>query len=560
MTAILNLGSKFKIKNTDKRLKEQDKIDYGNDNAISTIKELNIDDSAFDNRLDKVTNYLDSISRNDLSGGKIPEGYKSIQRYSLLPPFCYVSILQNDEFSDIIYNVDELPLNDEEVKIYRSIKELLEKEIDSPRMLDNVELSFGATVSKLLKDHFMGKKEQGILLEKVKYYLRRDIVGFGPIDPMFHDPFIEDITCGGANKPIFVYHRRYEGLRTSVMFQDPEFLDGFVMKMVHRAGKHISAAHPIVDASLPGNHRLAALYKKEVTTMGSSFTIRKFREDPITIVDLINSDTLDVDMAAYMWLLLDNKKSLMIIGSTGGGKTTILNAVTALINPSYKIFSVEDVAEINIAHENWFSLVSRASFGLESQGEIGLFDLLKSGMRHRPDYLLVGEIRGEEAYVLFQALATGHGGMATMHADDSEAAVRRLVQKPMDIPQAYVPLMNCIITVKRVKVSTGKSSHVMARRVTEVTEVVSSESLNPVFLWDPQYDGYLDNISKSKHLPRVAQDVGINMNEVAASLADRKRILTWLINRGIRDFRSISKVIGMFNQDPQRLLEKVETS
>ena len=551
MTAILNLNSKFKIKKSARDDSDQD--------LLEAFKELNFGESAFDSRIDKVTKYLDSVSKLDHTAGKIPEGYRSIQRYSLTPPFCYVSILKNDEFADLIYNIDELPLNNEEIKIYHSIKDLLEKEIDSPRLLDNVEASFSSEVSRLLKEHFGNGKSETILLEKVKYYLRRDVLGFGPIDPLFHDPFIEDITCGGANKPIFVYHRRYEGLRTNVMFQDPEFLDGFVMKIVHRAGKHVSAAHPIVDASLPGNHRLAALYKKEVTTMGSSFTIRKFREDPITIVDLINSDTVDIDMAAYLWLLLDSKKSFMIIGSTGGGKTTILNAVTGLINPSYKIFSVEDVAEINIPHENWFSLVSRASFGLESQGEIGLFDLLKSGMRHRPDYILVGEIRGEEAYVLFQALATGHGGMATMHADDSQAAVRRLLQKPMDIPPAYVGLMNCIIAVKRVKVKSG-SSYIMTRRVTEVTEVQGSSELNTVFSWDPQYDGYLDNLAKSKHLPKIAEDTGIGMKDVLESLGQRKTILAWLVNRGIRDYKNISNVIGMFNQDPSRLMTKVETS
>jgi flagellar protein FlaI len=400
------------------------------------------------------------------------------------------------------------------------------------------------------------------MLEKVKYYLKRDVLGFGIIDPLFHDPFIEDITCGGPKKPIFVYHRNYEGLGTNVSFRDEEALDSFVMKMVHRAGKHISAAHPIVDASLPGNHRLAALYKKEVTTMGSSFTIRKFREDPITIVDLINSDALDVDMAAYLWLMLDNKKSIMVIGSTGGGKTTILNAITGLINPSFKLFTVEDVAEINIPHVNWFSLVSRASFGLESQGEIGLFDLLKSGMRHRPDYILVGEIRGEEAYVLFQAVATGHGGIATMHADDSEAAVRRLQQKPMDIPPAYVPLMNCIVTVKRVRLKTESASSnvMMARRVTEVTELLSHNSINSVFAWDPAYDGYLDNLAKSRHLQRIAVDTGVDMEDIAEDLARRKSVLTWLLSRGIRDYKSISKVIGMFNQEPARLMEKVKSS
>ncbi len=548
----------FKIKLSNELKKKED------DDFITAFKEASFDDSGLNSQLDKAAKYIDSISKNDISLGKIPEGYKSIQRYALLPPFCYVSILQNDEFSDIIYNIDELQLNEEEIKVYYSIKELLEKQIDSPRLLDNIEASFTSEVTKLLKDHFIGSKAQPVMLEKVKYYLKRDVLGFGPIDPLFHDPSIEDITCGGPHKPIYIYHRRYEGLRTNVIFRDSEFLDGFVMKMVHRAGKHISAAHPIVDASLPGNHRLAALYKKEVTTMGSSFTIRKFREDPITVVDLINSDTLDIDMAAYIWFLLDNKKSLMVIGSTGGGKTTILNAVTGLINPSYKIFSVEDTAEINIPHENWFSLVSRASFGLESQGEVNLFDLLKSGMRHRPDYILVGEIRGEEAYVLFQALATGHGGMATMHADDSEAAIRRLMQKPMDIPPAYVALMNCIITIKRVKLKSesvnGHAAKMMARRVTEVTEILSSTNSRSVFSWDPQYDGYLDNLGKSYMLPKIAEDTGLDMEDVANDMNRRRTILTWLVNRGTRDYRSVSRVIGMFNQEPERLMAKVESS
>jgi flagellar protein FlaI len=206
--------------------------------------------------------------------------------------------------------------------------------------------------------------------------------------------------------------------------------------------------------------------------------------------------------------------------------------------------------------------VSRASFGLESQGEIGLFDLLKSGMRHRPDYILVGEIRGEEAYVLFQAVATGHGGIATMHADDSEAAVRRLQQKPMDIPPAYVPLMNCIVTVKRVRLKTESASSnvMMARRVTEVTELLSHSSINSVFAWDPAYDGYLDNLAKSHHLQRIAVDTGVDMGDIVEDLARRKSVLTWLLSRGIRDYKSISKVIGMFNQEPARLMEKVKSS
>jgi flagellar protein FlaI len=550
----MNINLKFKPAKKEEKQESE---------FADTLKEPAFDASGFDSKMDQISKQLEALARNDSLTSKVPEGYRVIQRYPLVPPFCYASILKSDEYSDMIYSVDELDMNEEEAKIYSGVKDMMERQIDSPRLLENVEMSFAGEVTRLLSKHFSGDYLP-VSLEKVKYCLKRDILGFGPIDPLFHDAFIEDITCGGPDKPIFVYHRYFEGLGTNIAFRDEEALDSFVMKMVHRAGKHVSAAHPIVDASLPGNHRLAALYKKEVTTTGSSFTIRKFREDPITVVDLINSDVLDVDMAAYAWLMLDHKKSLMVIGSTGGGKTTILNAVTGLINPSYKIFTVEDVAEINIPHVNWFSLVSRASFGLESQGEIGLFDLLKSGMRHRPDYILVGEIRGEEAYVLFQAVATGHGGIATMHADDSEAAIRRLQQKPMDIPPAYVPLMNCIITVKRVKLKTesvdGRSASMTARRVTEVTEVLSHNSLASVFSWNPEYDGYVDNLSKSRHLPKIALDTGIDMDDIRDDLARRRDILNWLQTRGIRDYRGISKVVGMFNQERDRLMEKVKST
>jgi flagellar protein FlaI len=166
--------------------------------------------------------------------------------------------------------------------------------------------------------------------------------------------------------------------------------------------------------------------------------------------------------------------------------------------------------------------------------------------------------------VLFQAVATGHGGIATMHADDSEAAIRRLQQKPMDIPPAYVPLMNCIITVKRVKLKTesvdGRSASMTARRVTEVTEVLSHNSLASVFSWNPEYDGYVDNLSKSRHLPKIALDTGIDMDDIRDDLARRRDILNWLQTRGIRDYRGISKVVGMFNQERDRLMEKVKST
>ena len=213
----------------------------------------------------------------------------------------------------------------------------------------------------------------------------------------------------------------------------------------------MSIAHPIVDLTLPGKHRLAVSFGKETTPAGTSFTIRKFKEDPLTIVDLILNETIDESIAAYLWMLMENKMSVMVVGPTGAGKTTALNAIACLVQPDYKMISVEEVQEINLPQENWVSTISRTGFGGDSEGEVTLYDLIKSAVRHRPAFILVGEIRGEEAYVLFQALATGHGGLCTMHADDVETVVKRLTQPPMNIPQNILSLMNCVIVVKQVK-------------------------------------------------------------------------------------------------------------
>ncbi|MGI0004321.1 MAG: type II/IV secretion system ATPase subunit, partial [Candidatus Nitrosotenuis sp.] len=346
----------------------------------------------------------------------------------------------------------------------------------------------------------------------------------------------------------------YDSLPTNIQFED-EKLNSFVSRIVFRAGKHISSAFPISDLALEGNHRISVLYQKEVTPKGTSFTIRKFREDPYTVVDLISFGTISIDIAAYLWMLTESKMSILVVGSTGSGKTTILNAIIGLVDPDYKIFSVEDVAEINIDHENWFSLISRTGFGSGGEGEIGLYDLIKSGVRHRPDYIVVGEIRGSEAYVMFQAMATGHGGLCTMHADSLESASKRLQQKPMDIPPAYLSLMNCAIVIRRVKENeTGQSS----RKVISVQEIKSAESFNTVFGWNMKTSNFDGDIKGSVMLQKIAQQTGTSMSEVVSEHERRKKVLKWLTDNGIRSYKQVAEVIGKYYRDPDSLMQKIE--
>ncbi|QUC65460.1 type II/IV secretion system ATPase subunit [Nitrosopumilus sp. K4] len=485
---------------------------------------------------------------------KTPSGYKVVEKYPLLAPFSYVNILEDKETAGYLYQVDEVKLNNSEQMIFEKLYSLIEDSLDSPENITK-DLGFTSFLNKTLKENEKMFQEYPLAsIEKVKYYLERDIAGFGLIDSLMHDPNIEDVSCSGIDTPIYVWHRKYDSMPTNIQFED-ERLNNFVSRIVFRAGKHISSAFPISDLALEGNHRISVLYQKEVTPKGTSFTIRKFREDPYTVVDLINFGTLDINIAAYLWMLVESKMSIIVIGSTGSGKTTILNAITGLINPDYKIFSVEDVAEININHENWFSLISRTGFGASGEGEIGLYDLIKSGVRHRPDYIAVGEIRGSEAYVMFQAMATGHGGLCTMHADSLESASKRLQQKPMDIPPAYLSLMNCAIVIRRVKNNvTGQSS----RKAVTVQEIISADSFNDVFNWNPKTDEFDSKIEQSKMLYKISEQTGQDMEEIINEFEKRKKLLRHLTERGIRSYKKVSEYVGMYYRDSDALLAKME--
>ena len=495
---------------------------------------------------------------SDLQRSLVPNDYVEVERYPLSAPYSYAVITQHRDTQEYLYVVDELQMEQKEKTVHKTLRELLEVELVAPSEPGKVKESYHAQLDEILANHKdIATSLPQISLQKVQYFLERDIVGLGKLEPIIRDPSVEDISCGGVKKPIFIWHKLYESVKTTVSFDKEQELDDFIVKMVHKGGRHVSSAFPIVDVMLPGKHRMAVLYKREVTPLGSSFTIRKFKEDPYTIVDLVESGTIDADIAAYMWLLIENKMSFMVLGATGAGKTTALNAITCLIQPTLKIFTVEEVAELNLPHENWFTLVARSGFGLESEGRIGLFDLIKSGVRHRPDYLVVGEVRGEEAYVLFQALATGHGGLCTMHAESVQTALKRLTQKPMNIPDTNLSLMNCALVVKRVS-SEGKRSSV--RRVVQVSEIYDGQNIRDIFRWTPSSDTFLGELHNSKLLLKIGENRGLTRDQILEELENRKAVLQWMSDHEMRDYKAVSQMIAAYNDNPERIHERMQGS
>jgi len=490
----------------------------------------------------------------------LPRGYKIMEKYPLYEPFAHVAIAQNPKSGEFKYVLDELQLDPLERSVYTRILEILLAEIESPKEEIEDPRRFFADAAKKIVDKY--RISLGWLPDvswyKILYHAERDLVGFGQIDPLMRDPNIEDISCDGVTKPVYIWHRKYESLETNVQFQTDEELDNLVVKLVHMAGKHVSSAFPIVDASLPGKHRLAVLYRREVTPFGTAYTIRKFREDPYSIIDLINIGTFSEEMAAYFWQCLEHRTSIMVLGGTAAGKTTALNALACLIKPGSKIISIEETAELNLPHENWISLIARQSYGLggDNTGEVPLFDLVKTSMRHRPDILIVGEVRGQEAYVLFQALATGHGGMCTMHAENLDSAIKRLTQKPMDISPAYVPLMNIILSIQRVHLVKNNEKRAY-RRVMNVSEIAEFEDYRPIFKWNPSNDEQIQTLDKSMMLSSISERVGLTKKDLIAEIEKRQSILHWMREHNIRSYRDVAAMFAEYYARPKQFYEKI---
>lgn len=389
---------------------------------------------------------------------------------------------------------------------------------------------------------------------KAKYYILRETIGYGRLEPLMRDPNIEDISCDGVGQPIFVFHRNpiYGEIITNVSFSTKEELDSFVMKLAQKAGRTISIATPLLDATLPDGSRLQATFGTDIARKGSNFSIRKFFKLPLTVVDLIKYGTADPILMAYLWLMIDEQQSLLISGTTAVGKTTFLNSVAEFIKPTLKIVSIEDTAELQLTNVNWVPQVARTGYGPKKYGEVTMFDLLKAALRQRPDYLIVGEVRGREASVMFQAMATGHPALSTLHADSLSSVMDRLTTRPIDLPVSLLENLDAIVFLDKAK-RNGR----LIRRVGQILEIegynVNSGKLktNVAFSWDPVKDVF--EAHDSAILARIAARTGQTQEQLKAELLRRANLLRWMSEKGIIKFKDVANIITLYYTDPAQL-------
>jgi flagellar protein FlaI len=474
-----------------------------------------------------------------------------MKHYEIEKPYTFASITENPLTQAKAYEVIEPTVTEKELSQIKIIKDFLIDTLDITMKDFNSQEEAGdyveQKVRQIAKKYHLKIEEHS--LSKILYYIKRDYTGFDKIDVMMKDELIEDISCNGVAFPIYVWHREFESIPTNVSFSSHDELDSFIIRLAYRSGKMVSMANPLLDAALPDGSRIQMSYGNQVTKNGSTFTIRKFKAEPLTIIHLLKLNTLSSEMAALFWLLIENKCSLFVCGGIASGKTTMLNCLSSFIKPDAKIVTIEDTPEIKIYHKNWIRAVTRPTMKKES--DISMFDLLKSAVRQRPDYIIVGEIRGEEAYTLFQAMATGHLGLSTLHAESAKAAINRLETKPMDIPRKLVAELNLITVQERIE-----KNGVPLRRTISTTEVVGLDprnnevKTNEIFKWNAKTDNF-DRTGKSYYIEKVASKTCMSVDEIEIEIEKRKNVLEWMTNRDITSFAGVTEVIRKFKTMPE---------
>ena len=396
-------------------------------------------------------------------------------------------------------------------------------------------------------------------LDRLANKLLRDIVGYGEIDPLIQDDDLEEIMINGIDKPVFVYHRQYGMMKTNIQFSDEKELTDLIDSIARQINRRIDQESPILDGRLLDGSRINATIPP-VSPDGPSLTIRKFKKDPLTIIDLIKSKTLSIELAAFLWLCIDGlgvkSANAIISGGTSSGKTTTLNALASFINPKERIITIEDTLELQIPHEHVIRMETRPA-NVENKGELTMNDLVKNALRQRPDRIIVGEVRADEAITLFTALNTGHSGFGTLHANDARETITRLTNDPMKVPEIMIQAIDFIIMQNRIYTSSGVSY----RRISEVAEIVGMEEgviqLNKIFQWNPETDT-IDNVSvSSKTLSQIAALSGKSVTELHKEIEKRELVLKHMVKQDIRSVEEVKNVLDLYFKNGDNVLERI---
>lgn len=481
-------------------------------------------------------------------------------RYMVIEPYVSIHVHYDPKLGEVIYEVEEPLLEKEEQanlqRIESAMREVINvsmtgKDKSLENLLDYVDKTARLIISEL------GLQIGEESYNKMFYYLYRNFIGLNEIEPMMQDYFIEDIECNGMGENMYIVHRTFRNIKTTVKFNDMEKLSNFVEKLAQKTGRYISYANPILDGSLPDGSRINATYTQDITSKGPTFTIRKFTKTPWTPSQLIGFHTMSPEMLAYFWIVLQYQSNLMIVGGTASGKTTLLNALAFFIPQENRVVSIEDTRELNLPRENWLPSVVRSgvSGSAKGAGNVDMFSLLKASFRQNPDYVIVGEVRGEEASVLFQGMASGHASISTMHGDSVESITRRLMTPPINLSPMLVNGLD-VMAIMTHAVIGGKET----RRLREIVEVVNIDEkgvaiTNTPFKWNPADDKFY-YAPGSKVFEKIGAKYGMNIQQLQKEFETRTRLIYALYQNKVLNYEEVQRVINDYSKSPQTVLAK----
>jgi len=484
--------------------------------------------------------------------------------YPLIEPFAYANIKWDPVDKGLMYNVVQPQLDDKDRQMLKKISsaliELVEVELTSIKEEGKVVEYLEKQIAKIIRQ--FGLEMPPERYARIMYFIYRNFVGFNEIEPFLQDPNIEDISCDGTGAPMYVVHRKFGSIKTNVVIDDLEYLREFVIKIAERTGRYVSYAEPVLEGTLPDGSRVSATLAGDVATRGPTFTIRKFSERPFSPIDVMNVKTASAALMSYFWYLIEYGASILVVGGVATGKTSFLNSLCMFIPPEAKIVSIEDTRELRIPNEHWVPTLARVGFGIpmpggEKYGGVSLFDLLKQSFRQNPDYVIVGETRGKEAYVMFQGMSSGHPSMSTFHAGSVDTVIKRLTTSPIDLSPTLIESLNVIVVMVHAR-EKGKS----ARRIKDITEILSVDAktsevkTNVVFTWDPVSDTFV-KVNDSVIARKLVEAKGGTIEQAIKEMEVRTVVLEWMRAQGITDYTEVTKIINRYYKEPKILMEQM---
>ena len=483
------------------------------------------------------------------------------------PIYCHI---YGDVGRDMKYYAIEPTLSGDEMQIFEGVKdELLRRSVT--KKAPTGESEYGDQIEELLAESTrVDGREPADLLERIRfkidpnitevsqatfenirYRLNRDIVGLGPLEPVMRDPANEHIHVIGPSE-CYVDHEVYGMVKTTVDFGTEAEFDSWLRNMGERIGDPLSDSDPIVDSTLPDGSRLNVIYSDDVSLKGPSLTIRQGSEVPLSVNQITNWGTLSPELAAYLWLCLENEQTVFVVGETASGKTTTLNSIMSFIPRDSKIYSAEDTAEVMPPHDTWQQLLTRESGGEDSQ-DVDMFNLVEAALRSRPEYIIVGEVRGEEGRMAFQAAQTGHPVMLTFHASDIVSMIQRFTGEPINVPETFMDNADVALFQNRVKQGDD-----VLRRVTSVQEIegyskeMEGVVTRQVFYWDPVEDEIVFQGMNNSYVleDQIAELLGYpDTRKIYDDLQYRADIIERMIQEDILGYHEVNQAIEAFQRD-----------